>query len=198
MQKNGTDEGQMEVEDRPSYLHGSREIVSWRNMTSLKYWTRDSCNKIRGTDGTVFPPGVTSNSELSFFSPEACRSVSLVYEADEEVQSVSGLRFIFPDTLLESAEKHYPNTCYCKDYDDFEEDDYSMCLKKGAIDLSTCRGAPLATSYPHFLDADPEYLQDVQGLTPDKSLHSSSIVVEPVSTHVLHSLPLPGCVHGKY
>lgn len=50
----------------------------------------------------------------------------------------------------------------------------------GVFDLSACqKGVPIFISYPHFLDADPIYLEAVTGLAPNKSLHRTYIDVEP-------------------
>ena len=39
-------------------------------------------------------------------------------------------------------------------------------------------------SKPHFLDADPDYLKNVTGLHPNRSIHDSYLVIEPVRTTV--------------
>jgi len=36
-------------------------------------------------------------------------------------------------------------------------------------------------SEPHFYNADPQYENAVHGLTPNKTLHESVVIVEPVS-----------------
>lgn len=48
--------------------------------------------------------------------------------------------------------------------------------------MSKCRfGAPAYVSFPHFLDADPWYLNSVDGLKPDRKEHEFYIKAEPVS-----------------
>ena len=42
--------------------------------------------------------------------------------------------------------------------------------------------APVFASKPHFLDADPDYLKNVTGLHPNRSIHDSYLVIEPVRT----------------
>lgn len=42
-------------------------------------------------------------------------------------------------------------------------------------------GAPVVLSFPHFYFADPSYLNAVEGLHPNSSIHSFHIDVEPVS-----------------
>ncbi|CAG7816875.1 unnamed protein product [Allacma fusca] len=183
---NGTDEGMLEVQANPDYLNKVGDLVSWQNLTKLNFWSSDKCNSLEGrTDGTVFPPGITKSSVLEFFKPEACRSLSLVYERDQEVHDVLGYRFKFPDSMLEDPEKDFDNICYCTEYDELDED-YSVCPKRGVMDLSPCRaGAPVFLSFPHFLDADPMYLKGVEGMNPDREKHESYIVIEPKTGTVL-------------
>lgn len=52
----------------------------------------------------------------------------------------------------------------------------------GVFDLSTCHdGLPIFVSYPHFLDADPVYLNAVHGLKPNLTVHETYIDLEPVT-----------------
>lgn len=41
--------------------------------------------------------------------------------------------------------------------------------------------SPLLVSYPHFLYADSEYLNKVEGLKPNKDKHETEFLIEPVS-----------------
>lgn len=44
-------------------------------------------------------------------------------------------------------------------------------------------GAPLLTSKPHFFDADPQLLKDVDGLKPDPKKHEFMLHYELVKNH---------------
>ena len=58
---------------------------------------------------------------------------------------------------------------------------------RGVFSIGQCQlGAPIYVSLPHFLDADEYYLEQVDGLKPNKSLHSFYIDVEST----LHSVPV--------
>lgn len=60
-----------------------------------------------------------------------------------------------------------------------------VCLPEGLVDVTDCYyGFPIALSYPHFLDADPSLLEGVTGLTPNRSMHESFFVLNPVSIYV--------------
>jgi len=62
--------------------------------------------------------------------------------------------------------------CYCS----------GECTPSGLINVTACRfGAPAFVSLPHFYKADPLFLDQVEGLTPNDRNHSFSITLEPVS-----------------
>lgn len=58
---------------------------------------------------------------------------------------------------------------------------------RGVFSIGQCQlGAPIYASLPHFLDADEYYLEQVDGLKPNRSLHEFYIDVEST----LHSVPV--------
>lgn len=44
---------------------------------------------------------------------------------------------------------------------------------------------PVAVSLPHFYNSDPSLLNEVEGLSPNKSLHESIIILQPVRYYLL-------------
>lgn len=47
--------------------------------------------------------------------------------------------------------------------------------------MSSCRfGAPVFVSFPHYYLADQYYINQVEGLSPDKALHEFHVDLEPV------------------
>lgn len=58
---------------------------------------------------------------------------------------------------------------------------------RGVFSIGQCQlGAPIYASLPHFLDADEYYLEQVDGLKPNRSLHEFYIDVEST----IHSIPV--------
>lgn len=58
---------------------------------------------------------------------------------------------------------------------------------RGVFSIGQCQlGAPIYASLPHFLDADEYYLEQVDGLKPNRSLHEFYIDIEST----LHSVPV--------
>lgn len=50
----------------------------------------------------------------------------------------------------------------------------------GVFDMTPCnKGAPIFLSYPHFLEADPFFLQQVGGLKPNFTKHRTYLDIEP-------------------
>ncbi|CAG7721662.1 unnamed protein product, partial [Allacma fusca] len=49
------------------------KTVSWNGKPSLSFWKDSKCNKVDGTDGTIFPPFATKHDILTAFSPDLCR-----------------------------------------------------------------------------------------------------------------------------
>lgn len=41
--------------------------------------------------------------------------------------------------------------------------------------------APVYLSFPHFYNADPKLLEDVEGLSPDQEKHETFLKIQPVS-----------------
>lgn len=58
---------------------------------------------------------------------------------------------------------------------------------RGVFSIGQCQlGAPIYASLPHFLDADEYYLEQIDGLKPNRSLHEFYIDIESA----LHSIPV--------
>lgn len=50
-------------------------ILSWNNMTTLNNWKGKSCNRISGTDATIFRPYLDMDGidSINVFNGEICR-----------------------------------------------------------------------------------------------------------------------------
>lgn len=82
---------------------------------------------------------------------------------------------MIPRDLLASPEENPDNECYCM------SGQYGPCLKTGAMRLAPCRGgAPVVISWPHFYNGDEEYVNQSIGLQPEKDLHETLLILEPV------------------
>lgn len=64
--------------------------------------------------------------------------------------------------------------CFCRNIEAGE------CPPKGTFDLYKCSGSPMFGSHPHFYNADPALLEEVEGLHPNKDEHGVFLLYEIV------------------
>uniref|UniRef100_A0A4W2HSM6 Scavenger receptor class B member 1 n=1 Tax=Bos indicus x Bos taurus TaxID=30522 RepID=A0A4W2HSM6_BOBOX len=139
-------------------------------FAEVNYWHSDQCNMINGTSGQMWAPFMTPESSLEFYSPEACRSMKLVYKEQGVFGGIPTFRFVAPSTLFANGSVYPPNEGFCP------------CRESGIQNVSTCRfNAPLFLSHPHFYNADPVLAEAVSGLHPNPKEHSLFLDIHPVT-----------------
>ncbi|XP_062038032.1 scavenger receptor class B member 1 isoform X1 [Lepus europaeus] len=145
-------------------------VDKWNGLSKVNFWHSDQCNMINGTSGQMWAPFMTPESSLEFYSPEACRSMKLVYQKPGVFGGIPTYRFVAPKTLFANGSVYPPNEGFCP------------CLDSGIQNVSTCRfGAPLFLSHPHFYNADPVLAEAVLGLHPNEEEHSLFLDIHPVT-----------------
>ncbi|XP_048877098.1 scavenger receptor class B member 1 isoform X1 [Brienomyrus brachyistius] len=140
----------------------------WNGLKELSYWRTKQCNMINGTAGQMWPPFMTTESTLPFYSPDACRSMELVYQRPGVLQGIPVYRFVAPTTLFANGSDYASNEGFCP------------CRQSGIQNVSTCRfNAPVFISHPHFYNGDPVLRDFVQGLDPSEDKHGLFIDIHP-------------------
>jgi len=162
-------------------------VSKFDGSPELKWWAPGSdCDKVGGQDGGTLYPGTSRTDTIQMFISLMCRKIGLKYEKDVEYGHLNSLRFIPPPNALGSADdtdpamKNEDNKCYCMKDQGFD------CFKSGVLNMAPCKvtdslpkGAPIALSYPHFYQADPHYLNAVEGLKPQKEKHEFYVDISP-------------------
>ncbi|XP_063065886.1 scavenger receptor class B member 1 isoform X2 [Engraulis encrasicolus] len=144
------------------------KVDSWNGLREVNYWGTDQCNMINGTAGQMWPPFMTTESTLPFWSPDSCRSMELVYQRPGVVGGVPVFRFVSPTTLFANGSDYPPNEGFCP------------CRQSGLLNVSRCRNnSPMFISQPHFFNADPGLLDTVMGLSPNEDDHGLFIDIHP-------------------
>lgn len=170
--KNGSTDGLFNVYTGADDMTKYTTIDTFNHMKELKYWKTDECNKIKGTDGSSFPPGVTDDTVLYMFNDNLCRSVPLTYWHDVEKFGLFAKRFSPPADVFANVTVKPENECYCVGG--------PPCLGGGLFNISACKfGSPTIISWPHFYQADQKYLDAVVGLNPDAGKHALYIDISP-------------------
>ncbi|NXG13931.1 SCRB1 protein, partial [Grallaria varia] len=138
-------------------------------VLQVSYWRSSACNMINGTSGQMWPPFMSPTS-LEFYSPDACRSMTLVYEQSRKFKGVPTYRFVAPKTLFANGTDYPPNEGFCP------------CRQSGIQNVSSCRfNAPMFISHPHFYNGDPSLVSAVEGLHPSKDQHALFLDVHPMT-----------------
>lgn len=88
-------------------------VASWNGSPKMPWWESDKCKKVKGTDGSIFPPFVTTDRALDMFSSDLCRSLRLVYEKEGEVGGIKSFKFKVDPEMLEDPVFNRENMCYC-------------------------------------------------------------------------------------
>ncbi|KAJ8261134.1 hypothetical protein COCON_G00168570 [Conger conger] len=149
-------------------IRNAHKVDSWNGLKEVNYWRTEQCNMINGTAGQMWPPFMTTESTLPFYSPDACRSMELVYQRPGVVDGIPVYRFVAPTTLFANGSDYPPNEGFCP------------CRQSGILNVSSCRnGAPAFISHPHFYNADPVLRSFVLGLNPNEEDHGLFIDIHP-------------------
>lgn len=80
---------------------GEKDIKSlglFDRVNGIKYppvWGDKSCDKIDGTDGSMFPPHLVNdpNTPLNVYSKDMCRVLSLEYDGPAYAEGMPTLRY---------------------------------------------------------------------------------------------------------
>ncbi|XP_046666680.1 sensory neuron membrane protein 1-like [Homalodisca vitripennis] len=172
--KNGTPEaGTFNVKRGTENYKDVGRVLLYNHEPQLYVWDGSQCNKLEGTDSTVFPALLSPQDDIDdivSFSPDLCRSLGAKYQYSTEYQGFSAYSYT---ASLGDMANNPAEHCFCPTAD--------TCLKKGALDLTECLESPIIVTLPHFYDTDPSYLETVEGLHPRGELHQIFLIFEPIT-----------------
>nr|XP_056715064.1 scavenger receptor class B member 1 [Euleptes europaea] len=167
---NNTDMGLFTVNTGVDDISKVHMVDTWNGLKKVSYWRSDQCNQINGTSGELWPPFMTPSSPVEFYSPDACRSLKLQFEAPGKIKGIPTYRYVAPKTMFANGTDYPPNEGFCP------------CRQSGIMNVSSCRlNAPMFLSQPHFYNADPELLETVDGLHPSEEKHGLFLELHPLT-----------------
>ncbi|XP_065208323.1 lysosome membrane protein 2 [Planococcus citri] len=137
-------------------------------LDHLPYWD-PPCNSIAASEGSLFPPrSVTKSDIVHLYDKDLCRIWPMQYRYETTKKGIECGYYTPVDNIF-SPEESENSTCFCGGL---------PCPPKGLQSISPCQfDAPLGISFPHFLNAAPELLNSVEGLSPDKEKHESFVKI---------------------
>ncbi|KAG5347598.1 SCRB1 protein, partial [Acromyrmex charruanus] len=169
------------VEEKGRYLsidkyNGSPGMAQWGYVETEGNETREEntkCNMLQGaTEGIVFPPNMDKSAIFRVYRKAFCRPLPIMFR--KEIWTDNGLPgylYTLTDDFASPSDQNPDNECFCRKM--------KTCLKKGLSSITPCYyNIPAAVSLPHFLDADPSLLENVEGLKPDREKHKSYVIMQ--------------------
>jgi hypothetical protein len=170
--KNNSDDGVYQIYSGLDGVENFGKVVTWDYSSVLDYWNSNITNMINGSDGTIYPPFVNSADMKYLFSSDLCRSLGLEYNSTVGVKGIDMYKYVAPDSMFANVSVNPYNEGFCTPP--------GHCLPSGLLNVSACRsGAPVVMSMPHFLGCDPETVDAVVGLRPNRVEHESYVDIEP-------------------
>uniref|UniRef100_A0A1B0CTE9 Scavenger receptor class B member 1 n=2 Tax=Lutzomyia longipalpis TaxID=7200 RepID=A0A1B0CTE9_LUTLO len=149
-------------------------IDKYNGYSHLPHWSEERCNRLNGSDGSIFPPHISKNTTLYVYEKDLCRLMPLSFEKEVDTRNhVPGYRFTPSEDVFASVEKNPDNKCFCPAG--------PPCAPHGFFNVSACQfDSPILLSFPHFYMADQSYRLAVEGISPpEKEKHQLYIDVQP-------------------
>ncbi|XP_067929116.1 lysosome membrane protein 2-like isoform X2 [Watersipora subatra] len=183
--KNYTDDGVWTVSTGSKNISTVGQTEAYNGSLSLDFWSTQYANMVNGTDGTIASPHLNkvTNKRMDFFIPDICRSLYGQYTSEEKTsEGITLWRYSSTRKELLGPEKNPDNAGFCTPL--------GNCLGDGMMNLSNCQlldhfKIPVVASLPHFLFADKQYIDKVEGLHPVESEHRTDVCVEPITGMVM-------------
>jgi scavenger receptor class B protein 1 len=149
-------------------------IERYNGKTHLSHWKTEECNRLNGSDGSIFPPHITKDTILKVFEKDLCRLLPLSFEKEVITRNnITGYRFTPDEMVFASVDKNPDNMCFCPAG--------PPCAPHGLFNVSLCQyDSPILLSFPHFYLADDSLRTAVNGISPpEKEKHQLFIDVQP-------------------
>ncbi|XP_047368471.1 scavenger receptor class B member 1-like [Vespa velutina] len=164
---------------------GIIENINGINIQNI--WGDNRCDRIYGTDGSIFPPKWIDNysTPLYIYVKELCKPLSFHFREYGKVQGVPSLRYkMSMDSLMESS----TDSCFCPKIIKKNNEWKRKCPPNGFLNISACNfDVPILISFPNFYGADQSSIESIDGLKPDETLHESFL-----DLHQFLAVPMNG------
>lgn len=174
MSRNGTSVDSVQLNTGEDDITKFSIITQFNGMPQLDYWEGDECNRIDGSEPSMFSPHLLQDrSTVNVFLQVLCRKVPLHFEKEVTIYNdIDVLRYRTPMDVFSHPSKNPANQCYCQNTE--------LCLPSGVINATKCYGdAPIFPSFPHFFTGDPVLYQDFEGIEPDAAVHQTYADIHP-------------------
>ncbi|KAH8376094.1 lysosome membrane protein 2 [Drosophila serrata] len=174
MNRNGTSVDSVQLNTGEDDIRKFSIITQFNGMPQLDYWDGDECNRIDGSEPSMFSPNLLQNrSTINVFLQVLCRKVPLHFEKEVTIlNNIDAIRYKTPMNVFAKPEFNPANACYCTNTE--------MCLESGVINATKCYGdSPIFPSFPHFFTGNKSYYDLFEGIKPEAELHQTYADIHP-------------------
>lgn len=126
------------MQDRVTIWSGVDDITQYgiidkyNGRSHQTHWSTEQCNRLNGTDGSIFPPHISKNATLHVYEKDLCRLLPLSFEKEVTVRNgVQGFRFSPAVDVFASVDINKDNMCYCPAG--------PPCAPNGMFNVSLCQ-----------------------------------------------------------
>ncbi|XP_055605686.1 protein peste-like [Uranotaenia lowii] len=146
-------------------------MAEWNYKPRTDFFANE-CGMLNGSAGEFYPPNLSKDVPIQLFTPDMCRSLPLDFESEEEVHGIKAFKYAGGPRTVDNGTQFPETICFSE----------GEIVPSGVLNISSCRfGSPVFMSFPHFYGADEFYLNQVEGLNPDKSKHQFYMTMEPTT-----------------
>lgn len=173
-QRNGSSVDCLQINTGEDDIRKFSIITQFNGQPLLDFWVDQECNRIDGSDASMFPPHILNTREdLQVFLQVLCRKISLHFEKEVTIlNNIDAFRYRTPLNTFSNPDDNSENACYCHNTE--------VCLPSGVINATKCyNGAPIFPSFPHFFSGDPNIYKDFEGIQPSRELHQTYADIHP-------------------
>ncbi|XP_011685053.1 PREDICTED: lysosome membrane protein 2-like [Wasmannia auropunctata] len=173
--KKGIDKDRFTVHTGSRGIENIGVIDRLNGMNTRHVWDDERCDKIEGSDGSMFPPHLIEDPSeaLWVYSKDICRKIPFRFSEEVTTFDIPSLRYKFTPDVYNFSDKQ--NECFCS-----KVHGKRVCPPSGLFNMSACSyGSPLLSSFPHFYGADKSVLEQVDGLNPRQKDHESYMDIHP-------------------
>lgn len=124
--------------DRVTIFTGVNDITQfgiierYNGRTHLPHWRTEECNRLNGSDGSIFPPHITKNTTLYVYEKDLCRMLPLHFDKEVDThRGVPGYRFTPNLDVFASVDRNPENMCFCPAG--------PPCAPNGLFNVSLCQ-----------------------------------------------------------
>ncbi|XP_076387746.1 scavenger receptor class B member 1 [Megachile rotundata] len=176
--KNGVSADRITMHTGVADLESLGLIQRINGMESHRVWGDERCDRVYGTDGTMFPPHWIEqpNNTLYVYANDVCRQLPLVYDRRGFSNGIPTLRYKLPSNVFASPSNK--DSCFCPK--ESRDSTARRCPPAGTLNVSACKfGSPMIVSFPHFYAGDESLFQKIDGLNPRRERYESYVELHP-------------------